>query len=65
MFLLLLSGELPVSFVYGCFGISLVTVTYFSVLIDSVLASEYGLETGSGLVYYLAYCKTSRRLYSV
>ena len=41
MFLLLLSGELPVSFVYCCFGIFLLTVTYFFVLIDSVLASEY------------------------
>ena len=45
--------------------ISLVTVTCVSVLIDSVLASEYCLETGSGLVYYLAYGKTSRLLYSV
>ena len=38
--ILLRAGELPVSVVCGCFGISLVTVTYFSVLIESVLASE-------------------------
>ena len=37
IFLLLLSGELPVCFcIYCCYGISLVTVTYLSVLIDSV-----------------------------
>ena len=51
--------------VYCCYGVSLVTVTYFPVLIDSVLASECCLETGSGLAYYLAYSKTSRLLYSV
>ena len=41
IFHLLLARELPVSFVYCGFGISLVTVTYFPIRIHSVLASEY------------------------